>query len=234
MIDLYTWSTPNGYKVSIMLEEIGLPYRVIPVDIGKGQQFEPAFLALNPNNRIPVIVDTDGPDGRPLPLFESGAILMYLAEKTGQLLPADRVGRYQVVQWLMFQMGGLGPMLGQAHHFRTYAPETIPYAVERYTNEATRLYRVLDHRLGEAAYLGGEYSIADIACYPWIRPWRRQGQDLDAHPNLKRWFEAIDARPAVQRGLKVPPPGAELNRDMDEATRATLFGARQYQARSPE
>ncbi|TVR99009.1 MAG: glutathione S-transferase family protein [Rhodospirillales bacterium] len=231
MIDLYTWSTPNGYKVSIMLEETGLPYRMIPVDIGKGQQFDPAFLALNPNNRIPVIVDPDGPDGRPLTLFESGAILIYLAEKSGRFLPDRPRDRYRVLQWLMFQMGGLGPMLGQAHHFRSYAPETIPYAVDRYTNETTRLYRVLDHRLGEAEYLGGDYSIADIASYPWIRPWRRQGQDLDAHPNLKRWFQAIDARPAVQRGLQVPPPGTDLNRDMDAETRANLFGTRQFEAR---
>ncbi|MCW5700893.1 MAG: glutathione S-transferase N-terminal domain-containing protein, partial [Rhodospirillales bacterium] len=174
MIDLYTWSTPNGFKVSILLEELGLPYKVFPINIGAGDQFDPAFLKLNPNNKIPVIVDHDGPNGEPLALMESGAILMYLAEKSGKLMPAETVQRYTVIQWLMFQMGGLGPMLGQNHHFRRYAPETIPYAVDRYTREATRLYRVLDARLGEEEYLAGDYSIADIASYPWIRPWRRQ------------------------------------------------------------
>lgn len=230
MIDLYTWSTPNGYKVSIMLEEVGLPYNVIPVDIAKGDQFDEVFLKISPNNKIPAIVDHEGPDGRPFPLFESGAILMYLAEKTGQLMPSETRQRYTVIEWLMFQMGGLGPMLGQNHHFRRYAPEVIDYAIERYTNEAHRLYRVMDRRLGEVEYLAGAYSIADIACFPWIRPWKRQGQDLDRHPNLKRWFEAIDQRPAVQRGLQVPPVRMDLDRDMDEATRSILFGERQFTA----
>lgn len=231
MIDLYTARTPNGFKASIMLEEVGLPYTVVPVDISVGEQFKPAFLKLNPNNKIPTIVDSDGPDGRPYTVMESGAILLYLAEKTSQLLPADDRGRFDVIQWLMFQMGGVGPMLGQNHHFRRYAPEIIPYAVDRYTNEARRLYCVMDRRLGEVEYLAGAYSIADIACYPWIRPWKRQGQDLDAHPNLKRWFEAIDARPAVQRGIAVPEAPMDFNRDMDEKTRSILFGNVQYSER---
>ena len=230
MIDLYTWSTPNGYKVSIMLEEVGLPYTVIPIDIAKGDQFDAAFLKISPNNKIPAIVDHEGPDARPFPLFESGAILMYLAEKTGQLMRSGTRERYTVIEWLMFQMGGLGPMLGQNHHFRRYAPEQIDYAIERYTNEAHRLYRVMDRRLGEVEYLAGTYSIADIACFPWIRPWKRQGQDLDRHPNLKRWFDAIDQRPAVQRGLQVPPVRMDLDQTMDEATRSNLFGARQFSA----
>lgn len=227
MIDLYTWTTPNGYKVSIMLEELQLPYRVHPVDIGKGEQFDPAFLALNPNNRIPVIVDPDGPDGRPLTLFESGAILLYLAEKTGRFLPADPRGRYVAVQWLMFQMGGVGPMLGQSHHFRHYAPEVIPYAVDRYTNEARRLYGVLDHRLGEAEYLAGSYSMADIATFPWLRPHKRQGVALEEFPNVKRWFDAIAERPAVKKGVTVPGEPMNLSRDMDDRTRSVLFGGEQ-------
>jgi GST-like protein len=229
MIDLYTWSTPNGYKVSIMLEEVGLPYKVIPIDISKGEQFGEAFLKISPNNKIPAIVDYLEPDNSPFPVFESGAILMYLAEKTGQLMPKETRGRYTTIEWLMFQMGGLGPMLGQNHHFRHYAPETIDYAVNRYTNEAGRLYGVMDRRLGEVEYLAGPYSIADIACFPWIRPWKRQGQNLDDHPNLKRWFEAIDQRPAVQRGLQVPPVSTELDRTMDEQTRSILFGDRQLE-----
>ena len=228
MIDLYTWSTPNGYKASIMLEEIGLPYTVHPIDISAGDQFDPAFLKLNPNNKIPTIVDHDGPGGGPYTVIESGAILIYLAEKTGQLLPVEPRGRYDVIQWLMFQMGGVGPMLGQNHHFRRYAPEQIPYAIDRYTKEARRLYCVMDHRLAEVEYLAGAYSIADIATYPWIRPWKRQGQNLDDHPNLKRWYETIDARPAVQRGLKVPETVMDLNRDMDDKTRSVLFGDVQF------
>jgi len=194
MIDLYTWSTPNGYKVSILLEELGLPYTTHAIDIARGDQFDPAYLALNPNNKIPTLVDPDGPDGQPITVMESGAILLYLAEKTGRSLPADARGRSVVVQWRMCQMGSIGPMLGQNHHFRNYAPEEIPYAIERYTNEARRLYGVMDRRLAEVSYLAGDYSIADMAAFPWIRPWRRQGQDLDAHPNLKRWFEDIAAR----------------------------------------
>ena len=228
MIDLYTSPTPNGFKVSIMLEETALPYTVIPIDINKGDQFDSEYLKLNPNNKIPTIVDSDGPDGVPYTVFESGAILMYLAEKSGLLMPADVAGRYGVVQWLMFQMGSIGPMLGQAHHFRRYAPEAIAYAIDRYTNEARRLYRVMDRRLGEAEYLAGEYSVADIASFPWIRPYRRQGQDLEDYPNLKRWFDAIDNRPAVQRGLQVPSGTRSVSADMDEMARSILFGAAQY------
>lgn len=204
MIDLYTWGTPNGRKVSIMLEEVGLPYRVHPIDIGKGDQFEPEFVAINPNSKIPAIVDADGPDGTPIQVFESGAILVYLAEKTGRFLPADPRGRTQVLQWLMFQMGGVGPMFGQAHHFRRFAPERIPYAIARYTNEASRLYGVLDRRLGEAEYLAGAYSIADMATFPWVARWEWQGIELSDFANVKRWHDAIAARPAVQRGMAVP------------------------------
>ena len=228
MIDLYTSPTPNGFKVSIMLEETAQPYTVIPIDINKGDQFDSEYLKLNPNNKIPTIVDSDGPDGVPYTVFESGAILMYLAEKSGLLMPTDLGGRYLVVQWLMFQMGSIGPMLGQAHHFRRYAPEPIAYAIDRYTNEAKRLYRVMDRRLGEAEYLAGEYSVADIACFPWIRPYRRQGQDLEDYPNLKRWFDAIDNRPAVQQGLQVPSGGRSVSADMDETARSILFGTAQY------
>ncbi len=228
MIDFYTWSTPNGIKVSIALEELGLHYRIIPVDIGAGAQFEPGFLAISPNNKIPAIVDQDGPGVKPYSLFESGAILLYLAEKTGQLMPEDRAGRFTVIQWLMFQMGGIGPLLGQNHHFRTYAPEPIPYAVDRYTNEARRLYGVLDRRLADVEYLAGAYSIADIATFPWIRPYKRQGQNLDEFPHLKRWFDAIAARPAVIRGIEVLK---DLRREFDTTAREVLFGARQYQRR---
>ncbi len=231
MIDLYTWPTPNGFKVSIMLEETGLPYTVIPVDISMGDQFEPEFLKISPNNKMPAIVDHDGPDGGPYALFESGAILMYLAEKTGRFMPSAVAGRYRVIQWLMFQMGGIGPMLGQAHHFRQYAPEPLPYAIDRYTNETGRLYGVMDRRLGDSEYLAGDYSIADIACFPWIRSYERQGQKLEDFANVKRWFEAIGDRPAVRKGLQVladrrQPPG-----EMDEKERSVLFGAEQYKRR---
>ena len=227
MIDFYTWSTPNGIKISIMLEEIGEPYKVIPVDIGTGDQFKPEFLKISPNNKIPAIVDHEGPDGRPHAIFESGAILIYLAEKSGQLMPSDLDGRLAVTQWLMFQMGHIGPMLGQAHHFRGYAAEKLPYAIDRYTNEARRLYGVLNTRLGETRYLAGEdYSIADIATFPWIRPHQRQGQDLNDFPNVKRWFDAIAERPAVQRGIEVLK---DLRREFDAKAREYLFGAAQYQ-----
>jgi GSH-dependent disulfide-bond oxidoreductase len=204
MIDFYTWTTPNGRKVSIMLEETGLPYRVHAIDISKGDQFKPEFVATNPNSKIPAIVDPDGPDGRPISIFESGAILIWLAEKTGQFLATDQRRRSEALQWLMFQMGGVGPMFGQAHHFRKFAPEPVPYAIERYTKEAQRLYGVLDRRLAEAPYLAGDYSIADMATYPWVARHEWQGVSLDEHPNVKRWFEAIGARPAVQRGMAVP------------------------------
>ena len=204
MIDLYTWTTPNGRKVSIFLEEAGLPYRVHPIDISKGDQFKPDYVAINPNSKIPAIVDTEGPGGQPLPVFESGAILVYLAEKTGRFLPQDARARIVALEWLMFQMGGVGPMFGQTHHFRRFAPEQIPYAITRYSTETARLYGVLDRRLGEAEYLAGEYGIADMATYPWAARHEWQGVALDEFKNVKRWFDAISARPAVQRGMQVP------------------------------
>ena len=227
MIEVYSWPTPNGHKVHIMLEECGLPYRVQAVDIGAGEQFEPAFLAISPNNKVPAIVDTDGPDGRPISLFESGAILLYLAGKTGRLLPADSRGKYEVLQWLMFQMGSVGPMLGQAHHFRIYAPHKIDYAVERNSNEARRLYGVMTKRLAACKYLGGpDYSIADIAVFPWLRSWKNQGIDWADHPHLKGWFDEIAHRPAVLRGVEVL---ASLRRPItDDRAREVLFGATQY------
>jgi GST-like protein len=224
LIDLYYWPTPNGWKVSIALEELELAYRTIPVHIGRGAQFEPDFLAISPNNRIPAIVDRDPEGGvEPISVFESGAILLYLAEKTGRLIPTDPRDRKQVIEWLMWQMGGLGPMLGQAHHFRTYAPEKIQYGIDRYTNEASRLYGVLDRQLEGKEYIGGDYSIADIACWPWIVPHERQGQKLEDTPNLKRWYERVKQRPAVQRGFEL---GAELRQDggMDEKAKQILFG----------
>jgi len=230
MIDLYFWPTPNGYKVSIMLEEIGMPYNVIAVNISKGDQFKPEFLAISPNNKMPAIIDHDGPGGQPYSLFESGAILMYLAEKSGQLMPAEMRARYRVIEWLMFQMGGIGPMLGQAHHFRRYAPEQIQYAIDRYTNEARRLYNVLDKQLGRNQYVAGDYSIADIAIYPWLIPHKWQGMELEDFPNVKRWFDAIAARPAVQRGIAVLAD--QLKRGpIDEKTREVLFGKQQYEKR---
>ncbi|MCU0805890.1 MAG: glutathione binding-like protein [Burkholderiales bacterium] len=231
MIDLYTWPTPNGFKVSIALEETGLPYRAIAVDIGAGDQFRPEFLAVSPNNKIPAIVDPDGPDGAPMSLFESGAILVYIAGKTGKLLPASVGDRYRTLEWLMFQMGGVGPMLGQAHHFRIYAPEKIAYAVDRYTKEANRLYGVMDRRLADARYIAGdEYTIADIAIFPWLRSYRNQGVDLEAYPRVKRWFDAVAARPAVQRGLAVL---ADRRKPLlDDKARENLFGTKQYERRS--
>ena len=204
MIDLYTWSTPNGRKVSVMLEECGLRYRVHPIDIGKGDQFKPGFLAINPNNRIPAIVDPDGPDGKLLPLFESGAILVYLSGKSGKFLPQSVRAKYIALQWLMFQMGGVGPMFGQAHHFMRAKKDEIPYASERYGAEAKRLYGVLEKRLSEAAYLADEYSIADIATYPWVARHEWHRVDLAEFPAVKRWYDTIGARPAVVRGMAVP------------------------------
>ncbi|MGE5548571.1 MAG: glutathione binding-like protein [Solirubrobacterales bacterium] len=205
MIDLYTWGTPNGRKISIMLEETALPYTVHPINIGAGDQFTADYVAINPNSKIPAIVDQDGPGGQPINVFESGAILIYLAEKTGRFLPADPRGRMLTLQWLMFQMGGFGPMLGQAHHFRRYAPEKIDYAITRYTNEARRLYGVLERRLAEAEYVAGDYSIADMALFPWSASHEWQGVDLAADfPNVKRWYDRIAARPAVQKGMTVP------------------------------
>jgi len=204
MIELHTWTTPNGRKVSIMLEECGLPYSVHKVNIGQGEQFKPEFLSISPNNRIPGIVDPDGPDGKPLKLFESGAILVYLAGKAGKFLPASTRGKYIALQWLMFQMGGVGPMFGQAHHFLRAAPEQVPYGIQRYTDEARRLYGVLDRRLAEAAYLADEYSIADIATFPWIARHEWHKVDLAEFPNVKRWYDTINRRPAVVRGMAVP------------------------------
>ena len=230
MIEVYSWPTPNGHKVHIMLEEFGLAYRVHPVDIGAGDQFAPGFLAISPNNKIPAITDADGPDGKPISLFESGAILLYLAGKTGQLLPSDVRGKYEVLQWLMFQMGGVGPMLGQAHHFRIYAPEKIDYAIDRYTNEARRLYGIINKRLAQSTYLGGRgYSIADVAVFPWLRSWKNQGVEMADYPHLKGWFDEIAKRPAVQRGLEVLA-GARKPLTDDKA-REMLFGRTQYDRR---
>jgi GST-like protein len=225
-IDLYYWPTPNGWKITIFLEEVGLPYNIVPVDITSGDQYEEEFLKISPN-KMPAIVDPEGPDGGPISLAESGAILLYLADKTGRFMPESERGRYLLLQWLMFQMGHVGPMLGQAHHFRGYAPERIPYAIERYTDEAARLYGVMDRRLSEAEYFAGsEYTIADMAIFPWLISHERQGQDLDDFPNVKRWYETIESRPAVARGREV---GQELRRsleEMDDDTRKALFGNR--------
>jgi GST-like protein len=227
MIEVYSWATPNGHKIHIMLEECGLPYRVIPVDIGAGDQFKPEFLAISPNNKIPAIVDPDGPDGQPISLFESGAILLYLAGKSGKFLPASTADKYRVMQWLFFQVGHIGPMLGQAHHFRIYAIEKIGYAIERYTNEAKRLYGVLDRQLGRSRYVAGdELTIADIAMFPWLRSWKNQGIEWDDYPQLKGWFDEIAARPAVQRAVQVL---ADRRRPLvDERSRSVLFGEIQY------
>ena len=208
LIELYTWSTPNGRKVSIMLEECKLPYTVHKVDLTKGEQFAPAFVAISPYAKIPAIVDPDGPDEggkrRPISMMESGAILVYLAAKTGRFLPASERGKYEALQWLMFQMGGVGPMLGQAHHFLRFAPQKVPYAIERYTRETARLYAVLDGRLARHPFLADEYSIADIATYPWVARHEWHNVDLAAYPSVLRWFEAISNRPAVRRGMAVP------------------------------
>ena len=230
MIDLYTWPTPNGHKIHIMLEELELPYNVIPIDIGAGDQFKPEFLAISPNNKMPAIIDQDGPGGTPYSMFESGAILIYLAEKTGRFMPSETRARFEVLQWIMFQMGHIGPMLGQNHHFRRYAPEKIPYAIERYTNEAARLYGVLNKRLEGREYLVGDYSIADIANYPWLRSHEVQGQDLNDFPNVKRWYEAIEARPAVQRGVEVLSEHTRKG-PMTDDEREQLFGGAQYAQR---
>jgi len=223
VIDLYYWATPNGHKITIALEELGLPYQIKPVNIGKGEQFRPAFLRISPNNRIPAITD-DAPTGggEPISIFESGAILTYLAEKTGRLLPTDVRGRFEVLQWVFWQVGGLGPMAGQNHHFLQYAPEKIPYAIDRYVRETARLYRVLDTRLADRPYVAIDYSIADIACYPWTVPHERQRQNLDDYPNLKRWFATIAQRPAVQRAYAV---AAQLqSHPFDDAAKKVLFG----------
>jgi len=231
MIDVYTWPTPNGHKIHIMLEETGLPYTVHPVDIQGGDQFKPEFLRISPNNKIPAIIDSDGPDGRPMSMFESGAILFYLATKTDKFLPQDIRDRWAVMQWVMFQMGHIGPMLGQAHHFLGYAPEKIQYAMDRYRNEANRLYGVLDRRLGKSEWVAcDEYTIADMAIMPWLRAPDRQGVQMDEYPNVKRWFDTINARPAVQRALQVL---AERRRTapMTADQREVMFGSVQYARR---
>ncbi len=227
MIDLYTSATPNGQKIHIMLEETGLEYAEHWIDIDKGEQFRPAFLKVSPNNKIPAMVDQDGPGGAPISIFESGAILLYLAEKTGQFLPAEPRARWEVLQWLFWQMGGFGPMLGQAHHFRAYAPKQIAYAVERYTNEARRLYQILDQRLGDRDYVAGAYSIADMAIFPWCRLHGRQGQSLDDFPHVRRWFDAVGRRPAVAKDMAKLEDKAD-QQEFDEESWSNLFGAEQY------
>jgi GSH-dependent disulfide-bond oxidoreductase len=224
VIDLYYWTTPNGHKITIFLEEADLPYSIIPVNISKGEQFRPEFLRISPNNRIPAIVD-DAPagGGRPVSVFESGAILQYLAEKTGKFLPQDLHSRVEVMQWLYWQMGGLGPMAGQNHHFRQYAPEKIPYAVDRYVNETNWLYGVLDRRLADREFVSGDYSIADMASYPWVVPYERQGQKLDDFPNLKRWFETIRVRPAVARAFELAKK-INVQPTVSDESRSLLFG----------
>jgi len=233
MIDVFTWATPNGHKVHIMLEECGLPYRVHGVDIRAGDQFKPEFLAISPNNRIPAIIDSAGPEGKPISLFESGAILVYLSGKSGQFLPASDRGKYEALEWVMWQMGGFGPMLGQAHHFMNYAPEKIEYAINRYGNETRRLYGVLDKRLAGRQYVaGGEYSIADIAIWPWSRSHKNHRIDFAEFPNVARWYENIAERPAVQRGVKVL--AAEREREGAQHSPEAwerLFGAEQYKRR---
>ena len=224
-IDLYYWPTPNGWKITIMLEECSLPYTVIPVDISKGDQFKPQFLAVSPNNRMPAIVDHDGPDGRPISIFESGAILQYLGRKTGKFYPRDERGRVEVEQWLFWQMANLGPKAGEANHFRHYAPEKLPYAIDRYVKETNRLYGVLNKRLADHAFLADEYSIADMAAYPWVVPYERQGQKLEDFPHLQRWFETIKARPATARAYdKAKDVNPQVGAPMSEEAKKILFG----------
>jgi GSH-dependent disulfide-bond oxidoreductase len=240
MLEVYSWPTPNGHKVHIALEELGLPYKVIPIDIGAGDQFKPEFLAITPNHRIPAIVDPDGPGGRKFTLFESAAIMIYLSEKTGgRMIPKDPIGRYKCLEWMMFQMGGIGPMFGQWNHFGAYAPEKVPYAIQRYANETKRLTRVLNHRLDEAPWLAGdEYSMADIITFPWIRTAAQTGArfaergslDLAEYPAVKRWHDEIMARPAVQRGLAVLA-GVQPDRQISETERENTFGATQFTPR---
>ena len=225
-IELHYWPTPNGWKISIMLEECGLPYTVHKVDIGRGDQFKPEFLEISPNNKMPAIVDRDGPGGEPISVFESGAILQYLGRKTGLFYPADERARVAVDEWLFWQMGGLGPMAGQTHHFRIYAPEQIPYAVDRYTNETNRLYGVLNKRLEARDYVAGDYSIADMAIFSWAKLWERQGQDIAQFPHMRRWLERVSARPAVQRGVAVHAEDRKKNDLKDPKIAAVLFGQR--------
>ena len=226
-IDLYFWPTPNGHKVTIFLEEAGLPYTVISINISKGEQFQPEFLAISPNNRIPVIVDPEGPGGHAISVFESGAILQYLGRKTGKFYSTDERRRVDVDQWLFWQMGGLGPMAGQANHFRNYAPEKVAYGINRYTNEVNRLFGVMNNRLADCEYLAGDYSIADMACVGWTKQYERFGQDTNEFPHLKRWLDTMLARPGVQRGLAVTVPDAgKSDLSEDKAAQAILFGQR--------
>jgi GST-like protein len=227
MIDVYYWPTPNGWKITIFCEEAEVPYRIIPVDITRGEQFSPDFLKISPNNRMPAIVDPEGPEGQPIAIFESGAILLYLAEKTGRFLPKDVRGRYEVIQWLMWQMGNVGPMFGQAGHFLRYAPEKISYAIERYTNEARRLCRVADKRLSDRDFIAGDYSIADMAIFPWVHAIA-QAVSLDETPSLARWVEGLGARPAVQRGLTALEDHRRRASELTEETRSILFGEKQF------
>ena len=231
MLEVWSWPTPNGHKVHNAVEELGIPYKIVPINIGAGEQFKPEFLAITPNHRIPAIVDPDGPGGKPITLFESAAILIYLAEKHGKLIPADPVARYKCLEWTMFQMGGVGPMFGQYGHFSNYAPEKIPYAIERYGNEVKRLHNVLDKRLAQTEWLAGdEYSIADIITYPWLRFPERRGIDFIDYPNVKRWFAAVDSRPAVQRGVAVLAQNVRQG-PMDAQQKEILFGKTQFQKR---
>ena len=231
MIDVYSWATPNGHKVHIMLEECGLrlnrDWRAIPINIGQGDQFAPDFLRISPNNKIPALVDPNGPDGKPISVFESGAILVYLASKMGKFMPKSDRAKFEVLQWLMFQMGGVGPMLGQNHHFKLYAPEKIDYAINRYTNEAKRLYGVMDKQVSKTKFIAGNtYTIADMAIFPWLRNWQNQGIDWAEYPHLKHWFDTIAARPAVQRGVQVL---ADLRKPItDDKAREMLFGKQQF------
>ena len=227
-IDVYYWPTPNGHKITIMLEECGLPYAIKPVNIGKGEQFTPEFLAISPNNRMPAIIDHEGPDGRPIAVFESGAILQYLGRKTGKFYPQGERARVEVEEWLFWQMAGLGPMAGQCHHFRNYAPERIAYATDRYTNEVNRLYGVMNKRLASRPYLAGDYSIADMAAYPWVRPYKNQGQDIAEFANLDAWFKRMQARPAVAKGVKVAEELRQTGYNLatDKEAQAILFGQR--------
>ncbi len=231
MIDLYYWPTPNGWKITIFLEETAMPYRIVPVDIGNGEQFKPDFLKISPNNRMPAIVDTDGPGGKPISVFESAAILIYLAEKTGKFIGSDARSRVDVLQWLMWQMGGIGPMFGQMNHFNRYAPEKLQYAMDRYTNEGKRLTRILDKQLADRPCVAGEYSIADMAIFPWVWAVKEQIGGLEEYPNVSRWAAALNERPAVRRGMEV---AKDLRRQIAEMTaeqRSILFGAKQFEKR---
>jgi len=231
MIDLYYWPTPNGWKISILFEELELDYKIIPINIIEGDQFAPDFLKIAPNNRMPAIVDPDGADGKPISIFESAAIMLHYAEKHGKFIPSDERGRSEVLQWLFFQMGNVGPMLGQCHHFRNYAVEKLDYAIDRYTRETTRLYRVVNKRLADRDYVAGDYSIADMAIFPWMRIWKNQGQDIEEFPHLAKWLDRLHERPAVRRGLDVMKEERTKKREFTDAQRSIMFGDKQFSAR---